>query len=115
MAKVERETLSPEIIARAKELYAEECDRRGHREAAAYYRDGRCPDDQCDITVVARVLDAMTLATQWASINLERNNTVMAKGINAILKGQEQEGSLTARELVAQKLASADVRSAPVP
>lgn len=51
-----RTQFTPEIIARAKELYAEECDRRGHREAAAYYRDGRCPDDQTDITVVARVL-----------------------------------------------------------
>jgi hypothetical protein len=46
----------PEIIARAKEMMAEEAERRGHREAADYYRDGRCPDDQCDIIVVARAL-----------------------------------------------------------
>lgn len=47
---------TPEIIARAKQMMAEEADRRGHRESAEYYRDGRCPDDQCDVTVIARAL-----------------------------------------------------------
>lgn len=46
----------PEIIAQAMEMMAVEAERRGHMEAAAYYRDGRCPPTQTDITVICQAL-----------------------------------------------------------
>jgi hypothetical protein len=81
----------------AKALYAAECRKRGHKEAEAYYTDGRCPDDQTDITVVVNAVNQMTDALLDMALAYELGTPESRAIISAVEHAQITLGFAKAR------------------